>query len=353
MGQLLAAEAHDELAGVGVTLMSPPEVVGPMARGFEEAGVESLWVGEYFQSPLVRAAVVAGATSRVTIGTHVLQAFARSPLVTALAAEELQELSGGRFVLGLGSQVPAVNRRWHGISSPRPVEMLEEYVSAVRDLLGAPHDQPVRFVGRTWCFDVPGLRPSRTQPPPPIFIGGAGPRTVRAADTVGDGLLGHLLWTPSHVRGVVMPLVAAAQARSKQKADRPFPVTMSRLAAPSTVPGWERDAAERLLHYATTPEYQPLLEIVGVPIDRGALIAALADPDSHDVLDLAGPLIDRFCVSDSTGLRRQLVEARSAGVDAVLLFVPAGPGAGRSRRRGGDALRYETALQQIVHEVVG
>jgi alkanesulfonate monooxygenase SsuD/methylene tetrahydromethanopterin reductase-like flavin-dependent oxidoreductase (luciferase family) len=58
--------------------------------------------------------VLGAATTGPIVGTHVLQAFARSPLATALAAADLQEFSGGRFVLGLGSQFPAANRRWHG-----------------------------------------------------------------------------------------------------------------------------------------------------------------------------------------------------------------------------------------------
>src|SRR5579863_6913688 len=89
---------------VGVTVQGPMRSLAGLAYRLEQAGVDSLWTGDYFQAGLVRAAVLGAATSRALVGTHVLQAFARSPLATALAAQDLQELTGGRFILGLGSQ---------------------------------------------------------------------------------------------------------------------------------------------------------------------------------------------------------------------------------------------------------
>jgi alkanesulfonate monooxygenase SsuD/methylene tetrahydromethanopterin reductase-like flavin-dependent oxidoreductase (luciferase family) len=239
------------VARIGVTLMSPPDNLSRAARAFEHAGVDSLWLGEYFHAALVRAAVVGTATSRPTVGTHVLQAFARSPLATALAAGDLQELTRGRFVLGVGSQVRAANRRWHGVDTPEPVAMLEEYVNAVRVLLGTPFGEASRFDGHHVHFDVPPLLPDRRYPSPPVYVGGAGRRTVAAAASVADGLLGHLLWTPEHVDRDVRAALSDRAARS-------FPVTIARLAAPSTVSGWEVDAARTLGHYATTREYQAL-----------------------------------------------------------------------------------------------
>ena len=101
-------------AAIGVTVQSPMQSLAGLARRLERAGVDSLWTGDYFQSGLVRAAVLGAATSGALIGTHVLQAFARSPLATALAAQDLQELIAGRFVLGLGGQFPVANHRRPG-----------------------------------------------------------------------------------------------------------------------------------------------------------------------------------------------------------------------------------------------
>ncbi len=321
-------------ATVGVTLMSAPGQLAYIASAFEEAGVASLWVGEYFHSALVRASVVAGATNRVTVGTHVLQAFARSPLATALAAQDLQELASGRFVLGIGSQVPAANRKWHGVDTPRPVELLEEYVTALRALLDAPSDQTVRFTGATWSYRVPPFRPAGRHSPPPIHIGGAGARTVRAAARVADGLLGHLLWTSEHVRDVVRPVFGQRG-----------PVTVARMAAPASVPGGEVDTARRLAHYAVTPAYQSVLADQGFELDRAELLAAVREGLDDRLVALTTGLRERFCVTGPEDLRTQLRAAGDAGVAAVLLFVPAGPG------EEDQACRYELALCDLVGTV--
>ena len=174
-------------AAIGVTVQGPMQSLAGIARRLERAGVDSVWTGDYFQSGLVRAGVLGVATSGALVGTHVLQAFARSPLATALAAQDLQELTDGRFVLGLGSQFPVANRRWHGVTVERPVAALREYVAAVRALLAAPGDESVRFDGEQFRYRVPPFRGTTARPAPPVWIGGAGPATVRLAADVADG----------------------------------------------------------------------------------------------------------------------------------------------------------------------
>ena len=174
-------------AAIGVTVQGPMQSLAGIARRLERAGVDSVWTGDYFQSGLVRAGVLGVATSGALVGTHVLQAFARSPLATALAAQDLQELTDGRFVLGLGSQFPVANRRWHGVTVERPVAALREYVAAVRALLAAPGDESVRFDGEQFRYRVPPFRGTTARPAPPVWIGGAGPATVRLAADVAEG----------------------------------------------------------------------------------------------------------------------------------------------------------------------
>ena len=311
-----------------------------MARGFESAGVSSIWFGEYFQSALVRAGVAVSVTERVIVGTNVLQAFARSPLATSLAACDLQSLSGDRFVLGLGSQLRAANQRWHGVDADRPVAMLSEYVAAVRALNEAPEGETIRIRGAYWNLDVPGFRLESAASSPPIYVGGANLGTVRAAPRCADGLLGHLFWTPEHVSTVVLP--ALGEVRRK-----PFRISVTRLVAPDSVEGWEQDAARRLGHYAATGAYRQLLESSGVRVDPSNLLRALANPAAEaDLVRLARPLIDRFCVTNAAGLRAERMVLGALGVDSVILFAPAGPGIKV------DAASYERAAQRIVEEAL-
>jgi alkanesulfonate monooxygenase SsuD/methylene tetrahydromethanopterin reductase-like flavin-dependent oxidoreductase (luciferase family) len=322
---------------LGVVLSGPAASIGATARSFEAAGVDSLWTGEYFQSGPVRAAVIGAATERVAVGTHVLQAFARSPLATALAATELQELTGGRAVVGLGSQVPAANHRWHGASVPRPLAAFDDYVRAVRLLLATPGDERCVHRGPQVAFDVPPLRHRTTQAPPPLWVGGAGPGTVGVAAGVAHGLHGHLLWTPAHVASVVRPRLAAEGAPD-------MPVTVARMAAPATVPGGRIDLARRLAHYMVTPAYQPLLDAQGLAIDREALRDAVVTGDDARIVPAVEPHLDRFCVTHPAELAEQLEAATRHGVAGVILVAPADPA------RPEATAAYESELLDLVTE---
>jgi alkanesulfonate monooxygenase SsuD/methylene tetrahydromethanopterin reductase-like flavin-dependent oxidoreductase (luciferase family) len=287
-----------------------------IARRLERAGVDSLWAGDYFQAGLVRAAVLGAATSGALVGTHVLQAFARSPLATALAAQDLQDLTGGRFVLGLGSQFPAANRRWHGVTVERPVATLREYVAAVRALLDTRGDVGVRFDGDQFRYVVPPFRGTTAQQPPPVWVGGAGPATVRLAADIADGLAGHLLWTYSHVRGEVRPALAA----------RSLPLTVPRLVGSRTVPGAHQDLLGRLAHYLVTPGYEKLLARQGIAIDRGRLLNAVRERDAGTIGAIVGPYAGHWCIRDGADLARHRALAAAHGVDRLMLLVPADAG---------------------------
>lgn len=315
---------------VSVVLAGPVHALAHRAARFEAAGVAGLWTGDYFQSAPVRAAIIGAATARVAVGTHVLQAFARSPLATALAAQELQDLTAGRFVLGLGSQLPAANRRWHGVDLPRPLAALEEYVRALRALLETPAGARSTFHGDLFAHDVPPFRAAASQPPPPIWIGGAGPAAADLAGRLADGLAGHLLWTWAHVRDRVLRHI------------EPLPVTVPRLVAPDGVPGWRRDLIRRLAHYLVTPAYQELLVRQGVAIDREVVLVAVKEGDDAAMQRAVEPYLEEWSAHDASSLRRQRVAAAEHGVSGLVLLAPVNA---NNPERTGD---YEDALAELL-----
>jgi alkanesulfonate monooxygenase SsuD/methylene tetrahydromethanopterin reductase-like flavin-dependent oxidoreductase (luciferase family) len=99
-----------------------------LARQVEEAGFESVWVAETARSAFVQAAVASSATARVQVGTDIALAFPRSPTITAMTARDLAELSGGRFILGLGTQVKRVNEQRFGVAFEHPAPKIAEAV---------------------------------------------------------------------------------------------------------------------------------------------------------------------------------------------------------------------------------
>ena len=105
---------------LGVDVGGDLRTLAAHARDVEDAGFESVWVAETSRSAFVQAAIVAAATSRVIVGTNIALVFPRSPTITAMAARDLAELSGGRFILGLGSQVKRVNEQRFGVPFAHP-----------------------------------------------------------------------------------------------------------------------------------------------------------------------------------------------------------------------------------------
>jgi alkanesulfonate monooxygenase SsuD/methylene tetrahydromethanopterin reductase-like flavin-dependent oxidoreductase (luciferase family) len=303
------------VAAVGVTLQGPVETLAGTARELEQAGAAALWVGDYFQSGLVRAAIVGAATTAVSVGTHVLQAFARSPLATALAAQELQDLTRGRFRLGLGSQLPDANRRWHGVVVERPVAALREYVAAVRMLLHTPAGEPAEFAGTYASYRVPPFRTIPAAAAPPVWIGAFGPRSTLLAAETADGLAGHLLWTDDHFGASVLPALQA----------RPIPVSIARLVAPRTTPGARADLVRRLAHYLVTPAYQSGLRAQGIDIDRVALFDAIRTRDGAAVERISTRHVPAFCIEDADDLARHREQCGSHGVAQLNLLAPVDP----------------------------
>src|SRR5205814_5939887 len=125
-----------------------------LARMAEEAGYESVWVAETARSAFVQATLVCQATERITVGTAVALAFPRSPAITAMAARDLAELSDGRFILGLGSQVKRVNEQRFSVPFEHPAPKMEEYVRAVRAVLDGFATGAVDHRGRFYTLTM-------------------------------------------------------------------------------------------------------------------------------------------------------------------------------------------------------
>lgn len=174
------------------------------ARHAEELGYDSVWRGEAYGGDAATVLAFAAAhTSRVLLGSAILQMPARSPAMTAMTAISLDHLSGGRALLGLGTSGPQVVEGWHGVAFPPPLGYTEEYVAVVRQVLagdgkvehdGALLQVPFRGPGSTGLGKP--LRPGmHTRSNIPIHIAAIGPRNVALATRIADGIL-PMLWNP-------------------------------------------------------------------------------------------------------------------------------------------------------------
>jgi len=173
----------------------------------EEQGYSGIWLGEVTTDPLLGLAAASTATSRVQLGTGISLAFVRSPTSMAYAAHDLQVGSGGRFVLGLGSQVRGQIVRRFGVEWSHPAERMREYIEAVKAVWDCWNDEkPLNYHGKFFQLDLmpPYFTPAPSPfGPPPIHLGAFGERMTKVAGQVGEGLMLHSLMTPDYCRNVV------------------------------------------------------------------------------------------------------------------------------------------------------
>ena len=201
--------------GAGTTVQQQLEV----AREAERLGYDSAWVAEAYGSDAATVlAWLAAQTSTINLGSAVLQIPARSPAMTAMTAATLDQLSGGRFRLGLGLSGPQVAEGWHGQRFARPMARTRDYVTVVRMAL---ERRRVAYQGDTLELplpDGPGKALKLTIAPAqarlPIYLAAMGPKNLALAGEVADGWLGFL-YAPEHAGGFRDHLAAGAAAAGR------------------------------------------------------------------------------------------------------------------------------------------
>lgn len=188
------------------------EELSDSARRAERAGAEILWVPELHRSATLSAAAIAQATTTAKVGTAIALAFARSPMVTALEALDLDELSDGRFILGLGSGVQRLNEDWHNARWGKPVAHLREVVRNIRHFWSAcPTGEDIDLPGEFEPMRIRGYqRPFPVRGPEiPIYLAAMGPAMTRLAGRVADGWISHELCSPTYLEQRVLPEIRA------------------------------------------------------------------------------------------------------------------------------------------------
>jgi probable F420-dependent oxidoreductase len=304
---------------VGIVVAGPLADVPGLARAAEERGYESVWVAETSSTAYVQAALVAQATSRVRVGTDIALAFPRSPTLTAMTARDLAEISGGRFILGLGSQVKRVNERRFSVPFEHPAPKMEEYVEVVRAVLGTFRGGPIDHRGRFFTVTMPPFPGAPPVGEVPIYLAAVNERMCEAAGRVGDGVLGHPLTSPKYVAEVVRPSVErGATAAGRDPAD--VNVTTSVILQLGDDQERNRfEAALQIGFYATTRTYAPVLALHGFEDRVEPLREAYAAGDLASLAELSLPMVDTFAITGSPDECRERLAAFDGLVDRIIL----------------------------------
>jgi probable F420-dependent oxidoreductase len=287
-----------------------PSGVIEAARLAERVGYDGIWSAEASHDPFLPLALAAEHTERIELGTGIAVAFARNPMTLAQVANDLQTLSGGRFMLGLGSQIkPHIEKRF-SMPWSKPAARMRELILAIRAIWASWSDgSRLAFRGEfyrhtlmTPMFD-PGPNPFGN---PRIFLAAVGERMTGVAGEVADGMLAHGFTTERYLREVTIPALGrglAAAGRGRADVEISYPGFVVTGVDEAGFLAAARAVKSQLAFYGSTPAYLPVLELHGwgdlhVELNRlskrGAwdAMAELIDDDVLDAFAVVGELDD-------------------------------------------------------------
>ena len=250
------ASASHELAGIGAR-----------ARMMEQDGYSGLLSAETSHDPFLPLALAAEHTERIELMTAIAVGFARNPMVLAHTAWDLQALSGGRFLLGLGSQIQAHITKRFSMPWSRPAARMEEMITAIRAIWDAwQTGERLNFRGDFYRHTLmtPMFSPGPIDvPPPPILISAVGPLMTKVAARAADGLVCHAFQTAEYLRDVMMPNVYAGLAeagRDRSDFQLSMPVFVVSGFREEEVAAQAARTRQQIAFYGSTPAYRGVLE---------------------------------------------------------------------------------------------
>ena len=261
----------DQYAGRGQGGLSV-EAIAAAAREVEDLGFDVATVPEAGHDPYLPLAIIAEHTRNITLATNVAISFPRSPMVTAQVAWDVQQLSGGRFQLGLGTQVKGHNeRRYAAPWTAPPGPRMREYVLCLKAMFESFQNPKKRssFEGEHYRFTLmpPFFNPGPIEHPKiPIYIAAVNTYMARLAGELCDGIRVHPISTFSHNREVLIPNVEKGAAKSGRKLSDVDVVGCPFLAVSGDEAGLEAAKAavkQRIAFYSSTRTYHSVLDFHG------------------------------------------------------------------------------------------
>jgi probable F420-dependent oxidoreductase len=296
-----------------------------LATRAEAAGFDSVFSIEFFnRHGYVPLAAIAQATNRVRIGTGIANAFTRSPLLHASAALDLDELSAGRMVLGLGSGTRRMNQDWYGASFSAPAARMRELVELLRAVFAAGKGGGFRWEGKYWDLKVPMYaRPGKARDSIPIWVAAVNRGMIAAAGSVADGLVGHPIATRRWHREVTLPGLRAAEEKAGREIGAcklaPYVLTSIQEKRDDAI----RDAKSQIGFYYTTALYHSVLDLHGLREVGDACRAAFRKMDFAGLVDaVPDALVNEIAIACTPDEARERLEQWRELTDEPLLYPP-------------------------------
>jgi probable F420-dependent oxidoreductase len=276
-----------------------------------------VWTTEFFhQHGFVRLAAVGMATERVQVGTAIAYAFMRTPMLAATAAMDVDEITGGRVILGLGSGTRSMNEKWYSMPFDMPpATRMRDAVGVIRGAFAAAGGGGLKYEGSYYKLQIPQfMRPGTARPEIPIYIAAVNKGMIRCAAAVADGLVGHPIYTRKYIQEVVLPELEGTKCELA-----PY-VVCSIADDPEQA---RREARAQIAFYYTTRLYHSVLDVHGWR-DVGEEIAGAFRRMDFKAMEAAVPdeLLDAIAITGRPDDVRDQIKQWEGLSDHLLLYTP-------------------------------
>ena len=295
-----------------------------VAKEMEAVGAASVMVAEAGRSAVTQASAVIAATNEIEVGTYVVNAFARSPWLTGLTARDLDEMSGGRFVLGVGTGNVHFNDWYMGIDSSKPLAAMRDFVEIVREIVAAPAGDRITYDGsvhqvKKWRASYPATRETV-----PVYLSASGPKMMQLAAEVSDGIGVGIMASADFMRHTVRPnAIAAAKSVGRNGSELDFP--MGALVSVNDNSEIARKAAKAavcgLFHPVPHPYYDSQMRQQGFAEAADMLSQMMPKGETAEAMDLLPEeIVDTLTISGTPSECARRIEEYEGIADQIVMM---------------------------------
>ena len=311
----------------GIALFTPTiRDMMDIAQSADEAGFDSLWNGEFFnRNGLVTLAAVATCTRRARIATGIAYAYMRNPVLNATGAMDIDELSNGRLILGLGSGTRSMNEIWYGEKfEPRSALKMKECVDLIRKIWASHAGGGMKFEGDYYQLNIPAyVRPHIVRERIPLYLAAVQKGMLRTTGEIADGLVGHPLYSRKYITEFIRPNIEVGAKRAGRTAKD---IDLTTLLITAISPDREqalRDAKNQIAFYASVKSYEGILNLHGWEEQKRAIwehfrtfnLPKMAAAVTDD-------MVEQIAIAGTPEECRKQIEKWKGVVDLPILYTP-------------------------------
>lgn len=291
-----------------------------LAIAAEQANFHSVWTTELYRTSFQQIAAAASVTSKIKLGTSVALAFVRSPMITALAALDLDEFSDGRFILGLGTGAKRTNENFHGVNfGDKPVTRVKECISLIKSFISGSHKgEIIDYEGEFYDINTKGYKrafePLRISVP--LYLAGIGTNMVKASSECADGYIGHVVCSLKYLEEKVIPSFS-------QKNDDFTACSIITCAVSEDLERAREHAKATIAFYAVVKTYEAPFILHGFTEQTKLIRDAYFKKDIKSMIShVTDQMVDTFAIVGNSDYCKEKVDKYRKYLDIPILSVP-------------------------------